>query len=78
MAEEENNKLVRRVSFVVVHKIAAAISLLALLVIVIAGLAAKASVFSMTWRSLVAILIVKLVSVVLIKALATYEEMDGV
>ncbi|MCB0318340.1 MAG: hypothetical protein KDD56_06250 [Bdellovibrionales bacterium] len=78
MAEKENIKLVRKVSFIVMHKIVAALSLLTLLVVLIASLLAKASVFSMTWRALVAILIVKLASVVVIKLLATYEEMDGV
>ncbi|MEZ4753967.1 MAG: hypothetical protein R3A13_06595 [Bdellovibrionota bacterium] len=78
MADEEDNKLVKRVSYVVVHKVAAGISLLCLLVVAVAGLSANASVFSMTWRAFIAILLVKVMSVVLIKVLATYEEMDGV
>ena len=78
MAENKDKKLVKKVSYVFIHKVTAAVCLLCLLVIVVAGISSNASVFSMTWRAFLAILCVKLMSVVFIKAIATYEEMDGV
>lgn len=77
MADAEQQKLRKKVSFAGVHKLAAATSLVAFLVIIGGGVMARASVFSITFRAFLAILVIGVVSRVLIRILASYEEMNS-
>jgi hypothetical protein len=70
-------KVSRKVSYVLFHKFAAAVSLLAFVVMIISGLMAEARLTTITYRALIAMLVVGLVSRVVIRVVATYEEMNS-
>lgn len=72
-----NKKLVRKVSFAYVHKLTAAVSLLALVVIIAAGVMGEAKTITIAYRSCLAILVIGLVSRVVLKILSTYEEINS-
>ncbi len=82
MAEEkkkggEPKKLVKRVSYAHIQKLTAAVSLLAFVVVIVAGVMAQVRVTTMIYRALIVIVIVGIISRVIIKILATYEEMNS-
>jgi hypothetical protein len=70
-------KLVKKVSYSYIHKLAAGVSLIALFVVMIAGLLAEASVISIALRSVVVIVIVAFASRLIITILSSYEEMNS-
>lgn len=76
-AEKKSTKLVKKANYAFIHKLAAGVSLLAFLVVVIAGLQARASVGTIAIRATVAIIVVALISRVLVRILASYEEMNS-
>ena len=67
----------KKVSFLWLHKLAAGVSLIAFLVVIAAGVMAEVSVFTIAFRALVVILAVSVVSRILVRVLATYEEMNS-
>ena len=75
MASKGGNALTRRVSFVYLQKLFAGVSLIAFLVVSAAGVMAEVGVMTITFRALIVILAVSIVSRLLIRVLATYEEM---
>ncbi len=74
---EQGKKLIKRVHYTHVHKIAAATALLAFCVVIAAGVMAQARVFTIVYRSVAVILVIGVVSRILIRILATYEEMNS-
>lgn len=76
-AKEKKSKLVRRVNFIQVQKLLAAVALLTFGVVLAAGLMAGASMFSIAWRACLAMLILKMLAVIILKILSTYEELHG-
>ncbi len=60
-----------------VHRIAAATCLVGFLVIILGGIFQGVRTSTMIWRSLWVILAVIAISRVIIKVIATYEEMNG-
>ena len=72
-----DKKLVKVVRYSQLHKLLAAIALLTFFVIMIAGLAARASFMTITFRACIAMFVVKLISVVVMRVIASYEEMNG-
>lgn len=74
---ETGKKLIKRVNYTHVHKIAAATSLLAFCVVIAAGVMAEARVYTIVYRSVAVILVIGVVSRILIRILATYEEMNS-
>lgn len=79
MAEQgkAKGKLVKQVNYAFMHKLAAATALVAFCVVIAAGVMAEARVFTIAYRALVVILVIGVVSRILIRILATYEEMNS-
>ncbi len=77
MADKKQQKLVKRVSYSYLHKLAAATSLLAFCVVIAAGVMAEARVFTIAYRAALVIVVIGVVSRILIRILATYEEMNS-
>jgi len=75
--EKLQEKLTRKVSFAYVHKLAAAVSLLAFFVIIAAGIKAQSSVHTMVLRSCVVIIAVGLVARIVVRVLGSYEEINS-
>ncbi|RMG42248.1 MAG: hypothetical protein D6719_06810 [Candidatus Dadabacteria bacterium] len=75
MAAKKNIKV--RKNYAHIHKLFAGVSLLAFLVVVISGLQAQASVFTIIIRSTIVILIIGIIGRILLRILATYEEMNS-
>lgn len=70
-------RAVKKVSFLYVHKIAAAVSLLAFGVIVAAGMIAEARFITIAFRAFLVFLVVAVLSRVIVSILASYEEMNS-
>jgi hypothetical protein len=70
-------KLKRKVSYAGVHRLAAATSLIAFLVVIGGGVMAQASVFSIAYRAFLVIFVIGFVSRIVIRILASYEEMNS-
>ncbi len=68
---------VKKVSFVYVHKVAAAVSLLAFGVIVAAGMMAEARFITIAFRAFLVFLVVAVISRVIVSILTSYEEMNS-
>ena len=66
-----------RISYVGVHKLAAGVALICFSVILAAGIQAGVSIITITYRALLAILAVGLISRVVVSILATYEEIHS-
>jgi hypothetical protein len=67
----------RKIKFHGIHRLAAAVALLSLMVIAAAGLIAEARVSTIVYRSLGAIMVVVLVTRFIVRILADYEEMNS-
>lgn len=77
MADSKATKLVKKINYAPVHKLSAATSLIAFLVVIGAGVMAQASVFSITIRATIVILVISVVSRIIIRILASYEEIHS-
>ena len=73
----ETKRVIKRVSFVFMQKLAAAVSLLALLVITIAGIMGGSRIITITYRASVVVVVVGILTRILIKILENYEEMNS-
>jgi hypothetical protein len=71
------DKLSKTVKFPHVHKMLAGISLLIFTVTMIAGMRADARFITITVRALVAMVIVALIGRVVVRLIASYEEIHG-
>jgi phosphatidylglycerophosphate synthase len=67
----------RRVSFMYIHKLAAGTSLLAFFVILLAGLMAEVPLTTLLFRTCVVVLVISVISRILIRVLASYEEINS-
>ena len=63
--------------FAWIHKFASGVTIIAFIVIIVAGIKAQASVFTMTYKSAVVTVVVGIISRIVIQILSTYEEMNG-
>jgi hypothetical protein len=70
-------KIVKRVSFVFMQKLAAAVSLLALLVITIAGIMGGSRIITISYRAALVVVVVGILTRIIIKILENYEEMNS-
>lgn len=77
MAKKISKKIIKRVSYVHIQKLMAAVSLLAFLVVVVAGLRANVGVIAITFRAFLVIFVVGILGRVIVQVLATYEEMNS-
>ncbi len=68
---------VLRISYVGIHKFAAAVALLCFGVVLAAGIQAGVSIITITYRACLAVLVVSLVSRVVVSILTTYEEIQS-
>ncbi len=71
------DKVSKTVKFPHVHKMLAGISLLVFTVTMIAGMRADARFVTITVRALVAMIIVAIIGRVVVKLIASYEEIHG-
>jgi hypothetical protein len=69
-------RIVKRVSFVFLQKLAASVCLLALVVMLTAGILAGVPVVTIAFRACIAMLAVKVITRVLVIVLSSYEEID--
>ena len=74
--KKTDKRLVRRVSFVALQKLAAAVCLLTLVVMLTSGILAGVPVVIITARACVALVVVKVVTRILVSILSSYEEID--
>ncbi len=77
MAASEHGGKPKATSYAFIHKLSAGAALLAFVVIVLAGVMAQSSITMMVLRAVVVIAVVSLVKRVIIRILASYEEMNS-
>jgi hypothetical protein len=77
MVAKPKKKLSRKVNFAGIHRFSAAVSLLAFLVIVIAGIMSETRFITITFRSIGVVLMISVVTRVITQILASYEEMNS-
>lgn len=77
MKEKAAKKLTRKVTYAGLHRLAAAVSLLAFFVILGAGIMAGASVVTMSIRAFIVIVTVGVVTKLITRILANYEEIQS-
>ena len=70
-------KLVRTVDFTYLHRLFAAVALVGFFVVCIAGVLADVNMITMLLRATGVMIVVKLVSWIVIRILASYEEMNS-
>ena len=73
----EPKRVIKRVSYVLLQKLFAAVSLLAFLVIAGAGLMSNVGVITIVIRAVVVIMIIGIIGRLVVQVLATYEEMNS-
>ncbi len=73
----ENEKLIKRVNFAYLHRLFAGVALIGFFVVCLAGVLNSVSVITIMLNSTGVMLVVKVVSWVVIKILASYEEMNS-
>lgn len=71
-----DKKLVQKKNYYFVDKFIAGLSLVAFVVIILAGLRQGANVVTITFRAMITILILVVVKVIVIKILMNYEELS--
>ena len=69
--------LKKKVNFAYVHKLTAAVSLVALVVIIAAGIMGEARTITIAYRACGAMIVIGIISRVVLKILCTYEEMNS-
>ena len=67
----------KRVNFIYLHKLKAGVALLALFVIVTAGIIAEASTLVIALRATLVILVIIAIAVIIERVLLSYEEMHS-
>ena len=72
-----DSKLTKTVRYPMIHRFLAGLSLLTFVVIIIAGVAAQARFLTITVRAAIAFLVISLISRVVLRVIASYEEMNG-
>lgn len=72
-----DTKLTKIVRYPLIHRFLAGLALLTFVVIIIAGVSAQARFLTITVRAAVAFLIIGLISRVVLRVIASYEEMNG-
>jgi hypothetical protein len=77
MPDKKGAKNVYKVNFEMVHRFKAMVALIAFCVIVVSGVRAQVSLYTILFKATVAIVAIILVSIVVLRALAAYEEMNG-
>lgn len=77
MAAKKGGKAIKRVSFVHLQKLTAGVSLIAFLVVIAAGIMGGARTITITYRACGVLLLIALVSRIIIRVLASYEEMNS-
>lgn len=76
-AKKVKGKFTKRVSYVHIQKLMAAVSLLSFFVIAVAGLMANVGVVTIAFRALFVMIVVGIIGRVIVQILATYEEMNS-
>lgn len=74
---DSQGRLVKVVDFSYLHRLFAGVALIGFFVVCIAGLLADVSVITIMLRATGVMIVVKIISMVVIKVLASYEEMNS-
>ena len=72
-----NKAVKKKVNFAYVHKLTAAVSIIALVVITGAGIIGEARTTTIAYRACGAIIVIGIISRIVLKILCTYEEMNS-
>lgn len=72
-----DDKLTQKIRYPLIHRLFAGIALLTFVVILIAGASAEARFLTITVRATIALLVIGFISRVVLKVIASYEEMNG-
>ncbi len=75
--KSDNKKLVKKINYYLIDKFVAGLSLLAFVVIMIAGFMQNVSVVTITFRAMIAILLLVVVKIIVVKILVNYEEIGS-
>ena len=70
-------KIVKKVNFTYLHKLAAAVCLLTLVVMLASGILAGVPVITICYRACLVMVVVKIITRILISVLTNYEEIDS-
>ena len=70
-------KIIKKVSFTYLQKLAASVCLLALVVMLAGGLLAGVPVITVSYRACAVMVVVKIITRILVSVLSTYEEIDS-
>ena len=73
----ENGKLIKRVNFAYLHRLFAGVALIGFFVVCLAGVLNSVSMITIMLNSTAVMVVVKVVSWIVIKILASYEEMNS-
>ena len=77
MAAKKHTRREANLDLVFIKKLAAAVSLLVFVVIIVGGLMAEARILTITLRAFVAMVLASLITRIVISVLVTYEEMNS-
>ena len=77
MGTKAKKSIKKKVNFAYLHKLKAGVALLALFVIVAAGIIAEASTVAIAWRATLVIVVILVIAVIVEKVLLSYEEMHS-
>lgn len=72
-----NKKVVKRVSFLFMQKLAASVFLLSFIVLVVGGMMGGARIITITYRAAGVLIVIGAITRVIIKILESYEEMNS-
>lgn len=70
-------KLIKVVDFTYLHRLFAAVALIGFFVVCLAGMLAEVNVITMMLRATLVMVVIKFISWVVIRVLASYEEMNS-
>lgn len=76
-ADKSKVRASKKVSFAYLHKLTCAVSLLAFVVVIAAGVIGEARTITITYRAAGVIILIGLVSRIVMRVLASYEEINS-
>ena len=73
----DDKKLIKTIKFPMVHKFLCSLSLICFVVVIIGGLSAQARFLTITFKAMVVMVCIALISRIVMRVISTYEEMNS-
>ncbi|MCB0340175.1 MAG: hypothetical protein KDD53_11255 [Bdellovibrionales bacterium] len=77
MASESKAQLTRKTRYVLFHKLAAGLSLVAFVVVIVGGFMEGVGIMTITWRACIVMIAISFITRILMRVWATLEEAKG-